>query len=63
MKIELVEETKLGDNTWWSVYVDGKFVTGSYSIIKADSVYEEIKKNRTWSQKIVLKSEEIDVFS
>lgn len=61
MKIEMIKEESLMDNTWYSIYVDGKYMAGSYNENTALSYYEKIKSNPKVSFKEVLKSDEIDV--
>ena len=61
MKIEMIKEESLMDNTWYSIYIDGKYAAGSYNEEKAIEYYEKIKNNPKITSKEVLKSDEIDV--
>lgn len=64
MIIELIEEKKVGHETFYSVIQDGKFISGSCYREKAEELYETIvnhRKNDEKDTKIILKSEEIDV--
>jgi len=64
MIIELIEEKKVGHETFYSVIQDGKFVSGSCYKEKAEELYETIvnqRKNDEKDTKIILKSEEIIV--
>ena len=62
MKIELIKENKPGDNPWYELRVDGRYVTGSYALEKVEAVYEEIKNGKSpFISKEVLRSEEIDL--
>jgi hypothetical protein len=64
MIVELITEQKIAKEAYYEVQVDGSFVTGSYDLEKATSLYElvleEIKIGKK-DNKIVLKSEEIIV--
>lgn len=64
MKIELTEEIKFGeDESWKSVRIDGEYVIGSYSMEKAQKMYENIKRELLEHKELkstnILKSEEI----
>jgi hypothetical protein len=64
MIIELIEEKKVGHETFYSVVQDGKFISGSCYREKAEELYETIvnhRKNDEKDTKIILKSEEINV--
>lgn len=63
MIIELVKEVKLNDDPWYSIYLNGKYIVGSYNEEKAMKMYDTIKKNPSENGKIVLRSETIDVSS
>jgi len=64
MIIELVEEKKVGHETFYSVIQDGKFISGSCYRETAEKLYETIveqRKNDEKDVKIILKSEEINL--
>jgi hypothetical protein len=64
MIIELVEEKKVGHETFYAVIQDGKFISGSCYRETAEKLYETIveqRKNDEKDVKIILKSEEIIV--
>lgn len=63
MKIELIKELKLNDDAWYSIYLNGKYMAGSYDENRANKMYGIIKENPLQISKIVLKSEEINVSS
>ena len=63
MKIEFTKEVKINDNPWYGVYLNGKYMAGSYDMEKALKMYESIKENPSENGKFVLKSEEINVTS
>lgn len=59
MKLELIKECRI-DNDWYSVYADGKYISGSSDIEKAMNIYDKVASGKLES-KIILKSEEIDL--
>jgi hypothetical protein len=61
MNIRLVRETCYTDKDWFAVYVDDRYITGSYDEEKANGFYERVKENPHYKTKEILKSEEIDV--
>lgn len=63
MKIELIEEQKLGEEKWYSVYKDGVYVKGSYDIETATKYYNMILNDEgaLKPKKIVLMSQEIEL--
>lgn len=64
MIIELVKEVKIGQDDWYSINVDGEYITGSSDVERAEKLYESVLqtyKNNKKDEKIVLKSEEIHV--
>lgn len=63
MIIELVKEVKLNDDPWYSIYLNGKYIVGTYNEQKAMKMYDAIKENPSENGKIVLRSEIIDVSS
>lgn len=62
MKIELIKEIDNG-NEWYEIRFDGKYITGSSNYESAINKYNEFTANPSsiGKQKIVLKSDEIDV--
>lgn len=60
MKLELIKECKIDADDWYSVYADGKYISGSSNIEKAMSIYDKVASGKLES-KIVLKSEEIEL--
>jgi hypothetical protein len=65
MKVEFVRETTMGDEPWFSVYVDGVYKTGSYREAVVKKVYDDIiaTPDMLKKQKEVLYSAEIFVSS
>jgi len=66
MKLELVSEQSMNEeNPNYYLYIDGKYVQGSYTkdLAEAQRTYERIMENPTmaFNVKKVLQSEEIDV--
>jgi len=63
MKIELVKEEKFNENPWYTIQIDGKYVTGTGIIEKAEKLYNELISNPDiLKSKInILKSQEIDL--
>jgi len=64
MIIELIKEVKVGRDDWYSITVNGEYIIGSGDVQKAEKLYESVLqtyKNNKKDEKIVLKSEEIDV--
>jgi hypothetical protein len=43
MKIQLVEEVKLGEDPWYAIYMDGRYVKGSSVKERALEYYETLK--------------------
>ena len=65
MKVEFVRETTMGDEPWFSVYVDGVYKTGSYREDVIKKVYDDViaTPDMLKKQKEVLQSAEIFVSS
>ena len=65
MKVEFVRETHIGDEPWFSVYVDGVYKTGSYHEANVKKIYDGIIANPELlkKQKEVLYSAELFVSS
>lgn len=65
MKVEFVRETTMGDEPWFSVYVDGVYKTGSYHEGNIKKIYDDVVANPKLltKQKEVLHSAEIFVSS
>jgi len=62
MRIELRKENKVGEPLWYGIYIDDKYITGSYDLKKAEKLYYEVKDSSV-EETIILKSEEIGVSS
>ena len=60
MKLELIKECRIDSDDWYSVYADGKYISGSSDIDKATHIYNKVASGKLES-KIVLKSEEIEL--
>jgi hypothetical protein len=65
MKVEFVKETTIGNEPWFSIYVDGVYKTGSYREDVVKKVYDDIiaTPDMLKRQKEVLHSAEIFVSS
>jgi hypothetical protein len=63
MKIEITEEKKFNEPTWYFLRVDGITLECSKELGKMETLYDQIKANPeiVLYKKIILKSEEIDV--
>lgn len=64
MKLEIVRETKIGEEPWYELHVDDRNVMGSYSLSKVENIFELYKNNPgnpLEETKVVLRSEEISV--
>lgn len=62
MKIELIKETKAGDNAWYELRVNDRFATGSYDLAKVEEAYDNVKNGGDpFLKKEILRSEEIVV--
>jgi hypothetical protein len=62
MKIEIIREEKIGRDDWYELLIDGKYVTGSFSLEKVIDTKESIKANpSSIYKKTILTSEIIDV--
>lgn len=61
MIIELIKEVKLNDDPWYSIYLNDKYIVGSYNEEKAMKMYDAIKENPSENGKFVLRSEIINV--
>jgi hypothetical protein len=64
MKLEIVRETKIGEEPWYELHVDDRNVMGSYSLAKVENIFELYKNNPgnpLEETKVVLRSEEINV--
>jgi hypothetical protein len=62
MKLELIKETKAGDNAWYELRVNDRFVTGSYTLEKVEEAYNNVKSGGDpFLRKEILRSEEIVV--
>ncbi len=66
MKLEIIKETKLGDDTWYILEVDGRYVKGSGILQNIIDLYDQIKKegqDALKTKREILTSEEINVSS
>jgi hypothetical protein len=63
MKLEIIKETKFAQDTaWYSLYLDGSYVKGSYDLAIIKNLYDKAKEiggDLSWTTKEVLISEEI----
>lgn len=58
VKIELIKETKVGNDPWYSICLDDNYIVGTGDIEKAEQLYNEIKNGRI-KEKTILKSEDV----
>ena len=66
MKIEIIKETKMGEDTWYILEVDGRYLKGSSILQTIIDLYDQLKKegqNALKTRREILASEEIDVSS
>jgi len=62
MKIEIIREERIGQDNWYELHLDGKYITGSYNLEKINDMKESIKLNPSCiGGKTILTSEIIDV--
>jgi hypothetical protein len=64
MIIELIRKIEPGQDDWYSIKANGKYVTGSFNFEKAELLYQDVlekSKKGLIDREIVLKSEEVDV--
>jgi hypothetical protein len=62
MTIELIKEHKPGDNPWYELRANGKYVMGSYTLERVENAYDELKNGKNpFLSKEVLRSEEINL--
>jgi len=64
MKLEIIRETKIGEEPWYILYVDDRHIMGSYTLSKVENLFELYKnnpENPLEETKVVLRSEEINV--
>lgn len=47
MTLKIVKEVRLGDDPWFSLYADDKYLRGSYDRAKIEKLYAEYKKDPT----------------
>lgn len=47
MTLKIVKETRLGDDPWYCLYADDKYLRGSYDRAKIENLYREYKKDPT----------------
>lgn len=66
MKLEIIKETKIGDDAWYILEVDGRYIKGGSLLKPLVELYEQIKKegqDALKTKREVLASEEIVVSS
>jgi hypothetical protein len=64
MRLEIIKETTFNEEPWFAIYLDNRYVMGSYTQSKIDGIFVEAVKdpeNFFKTTKEVLKSEEIVV--
>lgn len=62
MTIELIKENKPGEDVWYELRADGRYVMGSYTLDRVEIAYNELKNGKNpFASREILKSEEIDV--
>jgi hypothetical protein len=44
-EMKIVKETKFNEKDWYSLYIDDRYITGSYDEEKVNSHFEAIKDN------------------
>lgn len=47
MTLKIVKEKKLGEDPFYSLYADDKFLSGSYDLAKVEKMYHEYKEDPT----------------
>lgn len=62
-EMKIVKETKLGEEAWYCLYVDDKYITGSYDEDKINQLFKEIEDNPNLhlKSKEVIKSTQINI--
>jgi hypothetical protein len=66
MRIEIIKETKMGEDTWYILEVDGRYIKGSSILQTVVDLYEQIRKqgqDALKTKREILASEQIDVSS
>ena len=64
MKLEIVKETRINEDDWYSFYVDGRYIKGSYTLETVELAYNSCKNdpiNFMKEAKEIVKSEQIIV--
>ena len=65
MKIELIKEQEFNDTPWYSIHINGIYVSGSMtrSLQDAEGFYERLSKNPDYMKKTkeILKYQEVVV--
>jgi hypothetical protein len=65
MKIELIKEQEFNDTPWYSIHIDGTYISGSMtrSLQDAEGFYERLSKNPDYMKKTkeILKYQEVVV--
>jgi hypothetical protein len=66
MKIQIIKETKVGEDAWYILEVDGRYVKGSSLLQTIVDLYEQIKQegqDALKTKREILASQEIIVSS
>jgi hypothetical protein len=64
MKLEIVREASFADEDWFAIYLDGRYIIGSYNRQRIEEIFTDAvsdPENFFKTRKEVLKSEEISV--
>lgn len=62
MKLELIRITKFGEDNFYEIYVDDKYIKGSSNLKVIEQFYEDIKNGMSVEpKKDILRSDEINV--
>lgn len=62
-EMKIVKEKKFNEEAWYSLYVDDRYIVGSYDEEKVNNYFEEIKRNPNLflQTKEVIKSTTINI--
>lgn len=62
-EMKIVKEKKFNEEAWYSLYVDDRYIVGSYDEEKVNNHFEEIKRNPNLflQTKEVIKSTTINI--
>jgi len=63
MTLKIVKEQKFGEEPWYSVYLNDRYVKGSLYLEKAEAFYQQLKTDPTAfeEKKEILKSEDLNL--